>query len=148
MAHIKATTKTLIVNEKGELLLLKIGVHTARPERSYTHDLPGGFIDDGEFERRGAVREVKEETDIDLAEDDLELMWAGTDYYIDGNVSFTHLFYFVRLDHTPEVKVSWEHESFAWVKPSEAIAKFDKDQRPRFITVVEYLQKLELLSEA
>jgi hypothetical protein len=75
-------------------------------------------------------------------------VWAATDYYTEGDASFTHLFYFVKLDHTPEVKVSWEHESFAWVKSSEAIAKFDKDQRPRFITIVEYLQKLGLVSKA
>lgn len=143
MAYVKATTKTLIVNEKNELLILKIGVHTKRPERSFTLDLPGGFIDDGEFERDGAIREVKEETSIDLMHEDLDLIWAETDYIKDRQVSFTHLFYLIKLNATPEVKISWEHESFEWVSINDAATKFV--DRPRFKKIVEYTQDIQLL---
>lgn len=144
MTHVRATTKILIINERDELLILKIGVHTKQPHRSYTLDLPGGFVDDGESERDGAVREIKEETNIDMNPNDLELIWAETNYYEDTDASFTHLLYLVGLDHTPEVKVSWEHESFMWVKLDEAAEKFE--DRPRFRHVVEYMQKLKLVS--
>jgi 8-oxo-dGTP pyrophosphatase MutT (NUDIX family) len=144
MARTLATTKTLILNEKGELLLLKIGVHTQRPERSYTYDLPGGFVDEGESEHEGALREVMEETAIALNADDIRLVYGMTDYDAEHDVSVTHLLYITKLDHTPDVTVSWEHESFDWVDFATALKRFE--DRPRYHTFIEHVQKYDLFT--
>ena len=139
---IKQTTKTLILNEKGELLLLKIGIHTKQPERSHTIDIPGGFVDEGELLDQGAVREIKEETNIDVNPLDVTLVRAETNYYEDTDASFTHLMYLVKLDHTPEVTVSWEHESFWWVPLDRVLAEYEL--RPRMVRFIEYVRQYNL----
>lgn len=144
MTRIVATTKTIILNEKDEMLLLRIGIHTQQPERSNTYDLPGGFVDNGESERDGAIREIQEETAITLKGDDLRLVYGMTDYNPDRNVSVTHLLYIAKLDHTPNVTVSWEHKSFEWVDFSTVLEKYDL--RPRYRTFIEYVQKHELFA--
>lgn len=55
-----------IENEKGELLVLKANYKTQ-------WCLPGGWCDEGESPREGAVREVQEETGLVVAPEDLEL---------------------------------------------------------------------------
>lgn len=51
----------IIVNEKGEVLLLK---HVLRPFSSW--GIPGGFIEAGEPPEIGVRREIREETGIEL----------------------------------------------------------------------------------
>ena len=46
-----------------------------------TLDLPGGFIDFGETAENCAVREVKEETGIDIKEKDLKYLFSIPNYY-------------------------------------------------------------------
>ena len=46
-----------------------------------TLDLPGGFIDFGETAENCAVREVKEETGIDIQEKDLKFLFSIPNYY-------------------------------------------------------------------
>jgi 8-oxo-dGTP pyrophosphatase MutT (NUDIX family) len=144
MSQILATTKVLILNEKNELLLLKIGVHTKQPQRSHTIDLPGGFVDGGESEKIGAVREVMEETGIKLDPANIHLAYGMTDVNLEHNVSVTHLLYITRLDYTPEVKISWEHESFYWANFDTVLQ--DNDIRSRYTKFIEHVQQHDLFS--
>ena len=143
MIKIVATTKSLIVNEKNQLLLLKIGTHTQQPERSNTWDLPGGFIDPGESASEGAVREIKEETDIDVEPSRVELIHGITGYYKENDTSVTHLCYAVKLNSTPDVKVSWEHESYKWVEYSTVLQNYEL--HPRYKLFIEYAQNHGLI---
>lgn len=138
MTSIVATSKVFILNEKNELLLLKIGIHTQQPERSYTMDFPGGMVDKGEFEREAALREVREETGIALRPNDLKLVYAMTGYYEQKNESYTHLRYLVKLDYTPDVTVSWEHESYEWLAVDRVLDTYEL--RPHFTDALRYIQ--------
>lgn len=57
-----AACATVITNEHGELL---VGVRGEEPEKG-TLDLIGGFVDPGESSDQAIIREVEEETGIDL----------------------------------------------------------------------------------
>lgn len=139
MTKIKATSKVILINEKNELLLLRIGEHTVNPRRSHTWDLPGGFIDDGEAEVDGAIREVREETGIELGRDQLALVYAETAHYEEIDTLMTHLRYVARLDHTPEVTVSWEHESYKWVDFDANLDEYEL--RPHFVKAIENIKR-------
>jgi 8-oxo-dGTP pyrophosphatase MutT (NUDIX family) len=117
-----ATGKTLVINEKDELLLLWIEKHTERPERSKTWDLPGGFIDHRDAsEKEGALRELDEEAGIKLDQGDVQLVYALTGYYKEHDVSVTHLTYLAKLNNTPEVTISWEHDDYKWVNFADVL---------------------------
>lgn len=143
MIYLISTAKVLILNEKYELLVLKIGEHTQRPERSYTNDLPGGFINDGEPEVKGALREVSEETGINLDPSNIDLVYGLSGYYNnDRPASVTHLTYLAVLDYTPDVTLSREHESYSWVPFAEALELFEI--RPHYQQAIRHVQQYEL----
>ena len=56
-----------------------------------TLDLPGGFIDFGETAENCAVREVKEETGIDIQEKDLKFLFSVPNYYNYSNFIVTSI---------------------------------------------------------
>lgn len=110
-----SVAKALIINEKNELLVLQIGEHTQKPERSHTPDLPGGFVEVDESEKTAVAREIEEEAGITLDESQLTLVYAGTEVFPVTSESVTKLVYLAKLDNTPEIRISWEHESFEWL---------------------------------
>ena len=57
-----AAVAVLMVNDKGQLLLTK---RAFEPQKGML-DLPGGFVDPGETVEEAAVREVKEELNLDV----------------------------------------------------------------------------------
>ena len=59
-----SATAAFILNSKGELLVARRGKEPAKG----TLDLPGGFVDNGESGEQGIIREIKEETGLDIPE--------------------------------------------------------------------------------
>ncbi len=59
-----SSTAAFILNSKGELLVVRRGKEPAKG----TLDLPGGFVDNGESGEHGMIREIKEETGLDIQE--------------------------------------------------------------------------------
>lgn len=114
--------KALIINEAGEALVLTLGEHLARPDRSYLPDLPGGVRDEAESKREATAREVQEECGITLEPRGLRLVYANTNIYEDEMKSVTRILYAANLDNTPEVTLSWEHSDHRWVSLDELSA--------------------------
>jgi 8-oxo-dGTP pyrophosphatase MutT (NUDIX family) len=139
----ESVAKVLVFNEKGQLLLMHIGEHSERPERSHTPDLPGGMVDPGESEHAAAIREVMEEAGIVLDPDEVTLAYAKTEAYPTENKSVSKLIYIVQLKNTPEVTVSWEHESYEWVEFSTV--QTDYQLRPFHEEAVAYVQANRLV---
>lgn len=113
----------LVFNENGQLLVLrrsewkKIPGQDYRPDLSHTPDIPGGVIGDNNENESildGTVRELVEETGIVADPNQLELVYTETNYNDKAQHSKITLIYLLQLNYTPEVKISWEHEYFAW----------------------------------
>ena len=71
----RASTAAFIINSKGELLV----VRRAKDPEKGTLDLPGGFVDNEETAEEGMVREIKEETGLEVR--DLKYLFSIPNIY-------------------------------------------------------------------
>lgn len=126
----------------GKYLLLRSGKWEERPDRSQQPDLPGGVVEAGERIEEGAARELLEETGIEVAPNDLALVYAMSFKSDRDNAAINRLIYFLELQHDPEVKLSWEHEEFQWVEADELRSLEIREPYP---TIIRYLSDVELL---
>lgn len=106
--------KTLLINEQNQALVLRRSVWLTKPERSHQADLPGGMVDEGESEAEAAAREIHEETGVEVDASQLILSYTKTFFEGPKNRSASKFFYVCKLDHTPDVTLSREHESYDW----------------------------------
>ena len=75
---------TLITNDKGEILILQRSkTDDVLPEY---WDIPGGTLEDGEDPLVGAMREVKEETGIDIINPKLFFQKSNVDIKKNGKL--------------------------------------------------------------
>tara|TARA_Y100000593_G_C4161970_1_gene262487 strand:- start:16 stop:411 length:396 start_codon:yes stop_codon:yes gene_type:complete len=110
MLKIKITKKesavAVIIREDDSILLLK------RPNWvDWSPGLwafPGGKVEDDEGAKEAAVRETKEETQLEI------LNLQVVPIYTDKPVAT----YYTR-DYTGAVKIDWEHDDWAWVHRKE-----------------------------
>jgi len=99
--------KTIIYNEKGEILLLKRSGKSPSP---HTWDFPGGGVDNDENPNDTALREIAEETTLNVGSLSPISVYENTDD--------THQY--VVIGYTAEyiggsVSLSWEHEAYEWM---------------------------------
>lgn len=57
---------TVIANDRGEVLILQRSQHDDVLPGYW--DIPGGTLEDGEDPAQGAIREIQEETGLDISE--------------------------------------------------------------------------------
>ena len=102
----------VIFDREGQVLLL------LRPDNvnwaAGKWALPGGHIEEGEKPIDAAVREVKEETTLEIP--------APTEFYMSAN---GEVVYFATRDYTGEAAIDFEHEDFAWAYP-EDLTNYDR----------------------
>lgn len=105
------------VQYDGKFILLHRHAHKTNGDKL---GLPAGKVDTGEHIHRAMSREIKEETGLDIAEQDL--------IYIDsvfvrneGHDIHYHMFA-TNLSEKPNVLINpHEHQGYVWVSPSEAL---------------------------
>ena len=71
-----SATAAFIVNDKEELLV----VRRAKEPAKDTLDLPGGFCDMGETVEEGMIREIKEETGLEVTE--IQYLFSSPNEYV------------------------------------------------------------------
>ncbi len=84
---------------------------------------PKGIIEAGEDERTAAVREVREETDLEVTL--LEGFREVDDYWYQRKGQRVHkqAIFFLGQAHSRDAKRSWEHEDIAWLSYEQAMEK-------------------------
>ncbi len=141
--RLETVAKILVINQNRQALILTVGEYKERPEKSFTPDLPGGFVELNESEREAACREAREECGINLNSNNIRLGYAETNYFAKEKKSITKLLYFTQLDHTPTVTISWEHASYEWIALDELCQKVSF--RPFYKEGVEYIVNNQLV---
>lgn len=109
----------IIINEKGQVLL------QSRADRN-KWGLPGGCQDLKEEIKETAIREVKEETNLDIAMENLELIdWVSGEKrrnnYPNGDTVFNNTALFCTTKYSGELKWDFESKEMRW---------FDLDNLP------------------
>ena len=130
----EATVGALVVNEKGEVLI----VRSHKWGDKYT--VPGGHIELGERAEDAIKREVKEETGLEA--EPIELLIVQQAIYPKDFHKHEH---YIFMDYVLKAKSSkveldgLELQDYVWVKPEEAL-KLDLEKYTR-IFVLKYLEK-------
>jgi 8-oxo-dGTP diphosphatase len=109
-------TKAIIFNTKTQkyLVLKKSGVEDINPN---TFDIPGGRAEFGEELEKAVVREVKEETGLDVK---LIRVFNAWTFVKDDSFHLTGIDFLCETDQE-EIVLSQEHSSFEWRKGNEII---------------------------
>lgn len=110
MNAINAAKVVILDKDDHALVLTRSDTHPRSPLNA---DIPGGIMEDGETFEEGAIREVKEETGLDIDPLDLKLIYTLTHDFLGTSVS--RLVFAVRLPgERPDITLSWEHVEYAW----------------------------------
>ena len=117
----KQAAKALIRNDQGKILVLYRS--ETHPHLAHDIDLPGGEIELDETSEQGLIREIFEETglNIKIVPGDKVYSWksfSGSENYL----------YEVTIPADFNIKISWEHESYEWISDDELINKSAEDE--------------------
>lgn len=127
------TVGGLVVNRKGEVLLLKSHKWGGR------YVLPGGHIELGETMEQALVREIKEETGLDIHDPEHLL----TQEYVYGENFWKkrHFIFFDYVCQTDATQVTLNHEAeeYVWVLPEESLGFWLEDYTE--LVIREYLKR-------
>lgn len=106
--------KAIITNEKNEILLLRRSNKTPSPGR---WDFVGGGLDSGEDPVEGIKREIREEAGLAVSEITPLILESHKE-----NIDHVVLIFYKAKSKSNKVKLSWEHDEYAWVSKKQALA--------------------------
>ncbi len=106
-----SATAAFILNSKGELLV----VRRAKEPAKGTLDLPGGFVDNGETAEEGIVREIKEETGLDIHQ--VEYLYSIPNIYLYSgmNIHTLDMFFLCHAEESAQVQASDDAAECYWL---------------------------------
>ena len=124
----KGSAVVILDDDNSILLLLRSGKSRWMPNK---WGLPGGKVERGENSLGAAIREAKEETDLDLEPVDMKHLEKFSNNFVD-------IFY--ASAYTGEVRTDFEHEDFEWVTRAD-IESYDTT--PDLVQVFDWILKNE-----
>lgn len=113
-----AAVVSVIVNEKGEMLVCRRACEPAKG----TLDLVGGFADpNGETSEEAMVREINEETGLEVSTNQLEYLFSQPNTYLFSGLTVNTLdaFFLVRVSSRAKITPHDDVAECWWVKPED-----------------------------
>ena len=136
---IKHYVDGILVSEDNKILILRRANYMKQFGGCW--GFVGGSVEDKDKDNKTAIiREVKEETGIELTFNEQHKMkiYGKQEHEIeDGSIGSDTEYWLIQLETTPEIKISREHSKYEWVGPEEI-----KERNRKFVSdVFHYLQK-------
>jgi len=110
-----SSTIAIIINENNELL---VATRAHEPSKG-TFDLPGGFVDMFENGEEAVMREVKEETGLDVSQVKYLFSIPNTYVYSGFEVHTLDLVYLCKVDNTQNLQAEDDVANLQFIKISE-----------------------------
>jgi 8-oxo-dGTP pyrophosphatase MutT (NUDIX family) len=106
---------TVIYSDERKVLVIKRSkINDVLPEY---WDIPGGTLEDGEDPAVSAIREAKEETNLDIG--NLQLFFEHSNVDVTKNKQFVTLVFAAKYPSGEIVLNPEEHEEYAWIVPTD-----------------------------
>ena len=119
-----------VVHRKGEILIVK-RVDTKRIFPGYW-EIPGGKIEEGENPQQAVIREVREETGLDVDIEKMFHTWSDTIQFHEEKEHCIEIDFILKT-YDDEIRLSEEHSEFKWITLDQIPAKMT----PQMRTVIE-----------
>jgi len=108
------TVRAIIKQDDAILLLRRSG---GNPKYERLYELPGGKIDFGEDPKAGLLREVAEETGLEITT--VQLFDVYSTFDIDEQRQYISLVFWASAQAIERIELSSEHDKYTWKKMSE-----------------------------
>ena len=110
-----AATVAVILNERQELLVCRRGKEPAKG----TLDLPGGFADAGETAEEGVIREVREETGLEITSPRYMFSLPNSYRFSGIDIPTLDLFFLCRVTDTTKLRAGDDAAECFWMAPED-----------------------------
>lgn len=137
MNVVKVGVGLYIINEKNELLL---GLRKS-PHGSGTWCPPGGHLEFGENFEEAAIREAKEETDLDVKVEDVKVISCTNDLYKETNKHYITI-QMLAKKFSGKVKISEPNKWERW----EWFSKKDMPEN-LFLSTYNFLKEVDIFTK-
>ncbi len=129
---LQVAAKALVVNDEGQILILREPVKDNPGSKGGQYGLPGGRMEVEETYEQALKREVKEEAGIDV--EILYPIYVGewSPVIKDTKCHIVALFSVCKAKST-DVKLSFEHDDYQWIRPEEIERYPTMDMEPKVI---------------
>lgn len=114
---LNVAAKAVIVNAKGQVLVLRESGKHATNTKVGRYQLPGGRIEKGEPFFDGLKREILEETGLEVTPGDPLLVGEWWPVILGVPHQIVGLFLQCRLTNEDTVRLSEEHDDALWIDP-------------------------------
>lgn len=106
-----AATAAFILNADGRLLVER----RAKEPAKGTLDLPGGFVDIGETAEEGIIREVREETSLDITAPKYLFSFPNIYHYSGIDINTLDMFFLCKIEGEPVVMAGDDAAECMWL---------------------------------
>ena len=125
------TCGAILVDESDDILIVRRS--KTDKHRPLQWDLPGGHVEPTESLDTALVREVGEETSLDIASVIRQPVYAVSD--VIENTSITWLFFIVHIQKG-KLALSFEHDEYKWVSIDQAIDAIEYERKKKALMYV------------
>ncbi len=143
MATTQPVAKAIILDTTGCFLLLQRS--DTHPSLAGFFDLPGGGLQENEEPGAAVIREVSEETGLQLSIDRIKILYTTTQL-LHGRSYPTILYIAYVREEAPQVAISWEHKSYEWA-PLERLEEVEPQLAPTYREALDYIRAHDVLAD-